>query len=479
MKTMDDIKPIIFTESQQSAYDKLIDFVSNEICRVFILKGYAGTGKTTLMKTLIESLNKDNKPFRLLASTGRAAKILSNATGFDAHTIHGIIYKYNGLNLDLDEVVKKRESSKIDDTGQLFLNFNLCLAKDTNLTIYIVDESSMISDIEDKTATQALFGSGRLLRDLLEYDKNGKFIFVGDICQLPPVSQKKSPALNPEYLRTTFGFTVDEAELTDVVRQSKGNDIVVSAQKVRKLYYNPQPYKWAKFPFKGYKNIHLLNNQMELVSQYIDDVKTSGYNEATLIGYSNRQCNVLTRLIRPSLGLSSPTLSIGDLLLITQNNYISGLMNGDQVVVEDVSIQERRAGLTFVKVTVKELFTGKPYTQFIISEILYNNQTNLTQPQQKELLIDFYYRMRDKGIRQQSDQFNEMMMKDPYLNAIRAIYGYALTCHKAQGGEWNRVYLDIPRNLPGVEKPYVYQWVYTAMTRAKTEIFTADDFWVM
>lgn len=154
-------------------------------------------------------------------------------------------------------------------------------------------------------------------------------------------------------------------------------------------------------------------------------------------------------------------------------------MNGDQVVVEDVSIQERRAGLTFVKVTVKELFTGKSYTQFIISEILYNNQTNLTQPQQKELLIDFYYRMRDKGIRQQSDQFNEMMMKDPYLNAIRAIYGYALTCHKAQGGEWNRVYLDIPRNLPGVEKPYVYQWVYTAMTRAKTEIFTADDFWVM
>ena len=307
----------------------------------------------------------------------------------------------------------------------------------------------------------------------------GKFVFVGDICQLPPVTQKISPALSSEYFLNAFDCKVDETELTDVVRQSKDNDIVVSAQKVRKLYYNPQPNKWAKFPFKGYKNIHLLNSQMELVSQYIDDVKTNGYNEATLIGYSNRQCNVLTRLIRPSLGLSSPTLSIGDLLLISQNNYISGLMNGDQVVVEDVSIQERRAGLTFVKVTVKELFTGKSYTQFIISEILYNNQTNLTQPQQKELLIDFYYRMRDKGIRQQSGQFNEMMMKDPYLNAIRAIYGYALTCHKAQGGEWNRVYLDIPRNLPSVEKPYVYQWVYTAMTRAKIEIFTVNDFWVM
>ena len=478
MNEMNESKKITLTDSQQSAFDKITRFVHNAGARVFILKGYAGTGKTTLMKVLIGVLNDEEISFSLLASTGRAAKILSNATGHEASTVHGTIYKYDGLNLDLDEVVKKRETSNVDDSGQLFLNFNLCSVKGTDSHFYIVDESSMVSDKEDKTATQAMFGSGRLLRDLLEYDKNGKFVFVGDVCQLPPVIQKISPALNSEYFRNTFGFDVEEAELTDVVRQSQGNDIVISAQKVRKLYYNPQPYKWAKFPLRGYKNTHIINDQMELVSHYISDVRENGYNNATLICYSNRQCNMLTQLIRPSLGLSSPLLSKGDLLLITQNNYISGLMNGDQVIVEEVSVQEHRAGLTFVKVKVKELFTEKTYSQFLISEILYNNQTNLTQPQQKELLIDFYYRMQEKGIKQKSDHFNDMMMTDPYLNAIRAVYGYALTCHKAQGGEWDRVYLDIPRNLPGVEKPYVYQWIYTAMTRAKSEIYTAEGFWI-
>lgn len=154
-------------------------------------------------------------------------------------------------------------------------------------------------------------------------------------------------------------------------------------------------------------------------------------------------------------------------------------MNGDQVQVVDIGTRERHAGLTFVKVTVQELFSRQTFTQFLIEEILYANQTNLTQPQQKELFIDYYYRMKDRGISQNSREFKDYMYIDPHLNSIRAVYGYALTCHKAQGGEWCKVFLDIPRSMPYKDKPYVYQWVYTAMTRAKEDLYIVDDYWVM
>ena len=186
-----------------------------------------------------------------------------------------------------------------------------------------------------------------------------------------------------------------------------------------------------------------------------------------------------TAILRPSFGHFTPLIEKGDLLLVTQNNMLSGLMNGDLVTVNEVVIKERRAGLTFLKVSVKELFTGKDYSQLMIADILYGTQTNLTQSQQKELFIDFYYRMKEKSIKQGSKLFQEMMMMDPYLNALRAVFGYALTCHKAQGGEWDYVYLDIPKSVPGMQKPYVYQWIYTAMTRARKELYIVDGFWLM
>jgi cell division inhibitor SulA len=327
-------------------------------------------------------------------------------------------------------------------------------------------------------ATQALFGSGRLLKDLLEYDPNGKFIFIGDACQLPPVQQKISPALSIEYFKNVFDIEAEEVELTDIVRQREGNDLILASQRLRKLYHNPPEIKWAKFPFKGYKNIELLSSQAELIGRYIEDVKSKGFNYSSILCYSNKQCDMLTRLLRPMLGIYSQQLAAGDLLLVTQNNNLSGLMNGDVVTVQQVVVKEQRAGLTFLKVSVKELFTGKEYSQLMIADVLYGNQTNLTQSQQKELFIDFYIRMKHQGLRQKDDAFKSMMIKDPYLNALRAVFGYALTCHKAQGGEWEHIYLDVPRNFPLVEKPYVYQWMYTAMTRAKYKMFTINDFWV-
>lgn len=483
---------ITLTAGQQKAYEKLnrfanrsdyfsMDFQGEKVDpdRIFILKGYAGTGKTTLIRTFVKYLDEHHMAYRLLASTGRAAKIMANVVEADACTIHSMIYAFNDFNQDLEEIDTQRNETGFDSTGQLFLNFSLkeiIRFSDTPI-FYIVDESSMISDVEDKNATQAQFGSGRLLNDLLTYDKLARIVFVGDPCQLPPVTQPESPALTPSWFRN-YAATPWEAELTEVMRQADGNDIVLSAQKVRNCCQNPQPTKAASFPFRNYNHIHLLQSEVDLLRRYVDDVKQYGFNHATLLTLSNKRCNELTAFLRPAFGIQSTQLAVGDLLLITQNNLLTNLMNGDLVTVEETGITEHRAGLTFMKIKVKELFTQRTYTQFIITEIVYQNQTNLTQVQQKELFIDFYYRMKDLGYKQGSDKFNQRLTEDPYLNALRAVYGYALTCHKAQGGEWDNVYLDVPRNLPYIPKPYVYQWMYTAMTRASKELYTNDDYWV-
>lgn len=321
---------ITFTDSQKRAYSKLMEFVEDENAKIFILKGYAGTGKTTLMRKLVEEMNARNEPFSLLASTGRAAKILANATGTDTRTVHGEIYKFTDLNQDLESVVSSREANQVDSTGQLFLNFELTPVThrgEKSVHYYIIDEASMISDAVDKNSTQAIFGTGKLLTDLLNYDSEGKYIFVGDVCQLPPITQPISPALTPKYVEDSFGVKVYESELVDVVRQSGDNDIAIASQRIRKLYYSPQPWKWAKFPLKGYNNIHLVNSQASLLSQYIKRIKSEGYNNATLISFSNKQCDLTTQIIRPSFGHTVGLVEKGDLLLVTQNNLISGLMN--------------------------------------------------------------------------------------------------------------------------------------------------------
>lgn len=470
---------IQLTHSQERAFKMMISFIENPDQRIFILKGYAGTGKTTLMKCLVCEFDRLSKRVRLLASTGRAAKILSNTTGMEAHTIHSQVYTFNGLNQDLDKLTEEQGKTGLADGAQLLLDFTMTEAEDDEEIVFLIDESSMVSDQEQKIVTQARFGSGRVLKDLIDCYPAGKFIFVGDPCQLPPITQPFSPALSVDYFRQTFDEEPPCAELTEIMRQQKGNDLIQSAQRIRQLFANPPQIKWAKFPLRGYHNIHILSSQADLLSLYIEDIKKNGFNSATLLGFTNKQCNDLTRLIRPSLGIFSQTISVGDLLLVTQNNYISGLMNGDLVVVKAIGAIEQRAGLHFQTVSVEELFSKKVYEQLLVLEVLYANETNLTQEQQRELMLEFYFRMKDKGIKQKSKAFNQMMMQDPYLNALRAVYGFVLTCHKAQGGEWDRVYLDIPRSFPSQAKPYVYQWMYTAMTRAKEDLYVVNDFWIM
>jgi len=471
--------PFQFTLSQQRALEQLNEFVTSASSKVFILKGYAGTGKTTLVREIIRLLKEKELSIILMASTGRAAKILSNITRHAATTVHSAIYEYKDFNQNLEEIAKERQKFKMDKSGQLYLQFELSsLPESDKQHFYIIDEASMVGNEKDKSATQAFFGSGQLLDDLLHYDPKGKFLFVGDICQLPPVNEEISPALSEDYFRNRFDVLAKCAELTEIVRQDDTNDIIIASHKIRKLYANPPKTKWGKFPLRSCRNIKIFNDQASMLNNYVNRLKTDGYNKSTLICRTNKSCDAITSLIRPALGLTQPKMQKGDLLLITQNNLISGLMNGDLVEVVSVGTQKFRANLSFVHVEIKELFTQKVYSQLMIEEILYNNQTNLTQEQQKELFIDYYIRMRERGIRQKDFLFKEKMRTDIYLNALRVVFGFALTCHKSQGGEWEHVYLDIPRSFPLNPTKETYQWLYTAMTRAKTQLYISEGFWL-
>ena len=352
--------------------------------------------------------------------------------------------------------------------------------------VYVVDEASMISDREEKNVVQSRFGNGKLLTDLLRYDKTAKFIFVGDPCQLAPVTGEPSPALSPSYFKERFGIDAEETVLTEVMRQSDGNGIVSAASDVRNLWENAPENElfygrvnsWKKLPFRNVPDIELLDSVDTLVSRYLDEIRGCNYGKAIFICMSNNGCYNFSLKFREALGFSG-ILQKNELVLVVQNNLISGFRNGDLLKVLSVSpVTEKRAELTFREVEVQELYTEKKFKQLMIDEILYQPQVNLDSDRQSKLYFDFIMRMRKKGVPEKSEAFKSFMMSDKYLNALRVSFGYALTCHKAQGGEWTNVYACFPRNIMLNPTKQKYQWVYTAMTRAKEKLFVVDDIYI-
>lgn len=485
-----DLNNIELTKSQENVLKEILQFVDSQAERVFILKGYAGTGKTTLMRFLIQELKKKERRFRLLASTGRAAKILANLSNSNGNTstIHSMIYSFNGLSKVYDE----KEEPVVDKNGQLFLVFEPTKLNEAEEpeTIYIIDEASMVSDVETKDVTQAKFGEGRLLKELLEYDtrKKSKFIFVGDPCQLPPIEEYYSPALMKDYFQSHFGMEAQEAQLTEIMRQKGSNGIIDASKQIRGLYsqapndksfYGAQKL-WGFLPFRQHKDIQLHANFDSMIENYVDKIQSEGLNSAVCICRSNRDCSILANDIRHKLGFTQGRMQVGDLLLVIQNNLPTGLMNGDMVTIEELGPKtESRGGLTFRQVNVKELFTGRTIKTLIIEEIINQARLNLDSAQQQALFIDFIKRMRGKGITQKDKRdFDRQMLHDPYLNALRCVYGYAITCHKSQGGEWEDVYVHVPRNITFNPTKETYQWIYTSMTRAKHTLHMVDDFYI-
>jgi ATP-dependent exoDNAse (exonuclease V) alpha subunit len=463
---------------QQKAFNALCRFVDSKVDKVFILKGYAGTGKTTLMSGLIKRLAEDKIPCALLASTGRAAKILSDKTKTIANTVHSHIYVFNELSEDLEKMSELQHNSEVDDKGQVALLFNLNPISSDSEKIYIIDEASMVSDEVDKNTSFAKFGTGDLLGDILSYDIKGKFIFVGDPCQLPPINQTDSPALSASHISAKYNLQTSEFEMTDIIRQATTNGIISVSFNLRQLFHTNPSVKFASLPVKGHPNIHIENSHAGMLNRYIHKIKTDGFNHSTLICQTNKHCSDLNKVIRSSLQNNSERICIGDLLMVTQNNYLSNLVNGDQIIVLKIGSNEYRCGLSFLQVEVQEITSQSKYNLLLVEDILYSTWTNLNTKQHKDLLIDYFKRMREKGINQKSKEFKDNMLKDPYLNALKCVYGYALTCHKAQGGEWNEVFLYLDNKIHGIRKPGIYQWFYTAVTRAKENLHLVNDWFI-
>lgn len=463
---------------QQKAFSALCKFIESKSDKVFILKGYAGTGKTTLMSGLIKRLSEDKIPFALLASTGRAAKILSDKTKTSANTIHSHIYVFNELSEDLEKMSELQHNMAVDDKGQITLLFNLNPIKSETEKIYIIDEASMISDEIDKNTSFAKFGSGDLLGDVLGYDSKAKFIFVGDPCQLPPINQANSPALIASHISKKYNFLTKEFEMTDIIRQAGANGIIEASFKLRNLFHTNPNVKFANLPVKGHNNIFIKSSHAGMLNQYIEKVKNEGFANSTLICQTNKHCSDLNKIIRSTLHNNRERICEGDLLMVTQNNYLSNLVNGDQIIILSIGKNEYRCGLSFLQVEVQEIISKNKFNLLLVEDILYSTGTNLNTKQHKDLMIDYFKRMRDKGIKQKDRSFKDNMLKDPYLNALKAVYGYALTCHKAQGGEWNDVFLYLDNKIHGINKPGIYQWLYTAVTRAKQNLHVVNDWFI-
>ena len=482
---------ITLSPQQQQILDSLLAFVKQDDHRVFILKGYAGTGKTTLMRFLIQELKRQKLDFRLLAPTGRAAKVLSNICGTDASTIHSMIYTFTDLNKDLSDT--KETELNMSSTGQLYLNFEAVTldVENTSPAIYIVDEASMVADQEDKNITQAKFGSGKLLTELLEFDTRAesKYIFVGDPCQLPPIQEVQSPALIADYFQQHYHIQAETKSLTQIFRQKSESGLIPVSQQIRKLcenapvdesYYGYQKM-WGRVPLRYCRETNLHYDVGVMADEYVRIVDSEGYNSAIFITPYNKKCTEISSLIRRKLGFDELQVRKGDLLMVIQNNFPTGLMNGDMAEVVDISYEKSflRANLTFVPVKVRELFTKREVASLLLTDTLYSGTLNLDSVKQTALFVDFVQRMKKRGITQKNNkvQFHEALMHDPYLNALRCNFGYAVTCHKAQGGEWNHVFVDFSNMLCNPTKSK-YQWIYTAVTRTRKSIHVLDKLYI-
>lgn len=438
---------------QEKAFAGLQDFVEKSSNKIFILKGYASTDKTVLMRGFIKWLGENENIYSLLASTGRAVKVLSDKTSTKATTIYSHIYFFKDLDEDLESMSSMQEQLSIDDKGQISLVFDLKTINTESEKIYIVDEASMVADIPDTGGSFAKFGSSELLNDLLTYNVKGKFIFIGDPCQLPPIGEDISPALSKKYIEQKYNHIVQQIELTEIIRHALANGIITASLLLRNLQTTNPSVKFASFPLKGYSNINLYSSHASLLNSYIQKIRDNGFEYATLICQTNRHCSDLNKIIRASLGKSSNLIESGNILLVTQNNYLTNLVNGDLVRVIQTGKKEYCSGLSFLHFEVQELMSKHTFNVLLIEDIIYSISTNLNDKQHKDLMIDYYHRMKEKRIRQKDQAFKDKMLTDPYLNALKAVYGYALTCHKSQGGEWNEVFLYLDNKIHGIPKP--------------------------
>jgi exodeoxyribonuclease-5 len=447
------------TEDQRLLFDKLAEFIFNpQNNRIFLLKGYAGTGKTSSVSAVVKSLSKLNIKSILLAPTGRAAKVFSYYSGSPAFTIHKKIY---------------RQKSSSDGFGSFSIDRNL--HKDT---LFIVDEASMINNT---SFDGSVFGSGRLLDDLIEYVYNGnncRLILIGDTAQLPPVGIAQSPALEKSELRF-YSLDVDEIELTEVIRQAQESSILSNASYLRSLIASADS-------FFGFPVFHLKNEDTERISgaDLIEAISSAydkfGMDDVIVINRSNKRANKYNEGIRNAVLYRESKLSEGDLLMIVKNNYfwsekikeIDFLANGDIVEVVRIHGYQDLYGFQFADVSLRLIdYQDIEIKVKIILDTLNIESAALTMNDNKKL---FNAVMEDYADIPLKKNRIKKIKEDPYFNALQVKFSYAITCHKAQGGQWKVVFLDqgyLTEDMINIE---YLRWLYTAFTRATEKLYLVN-----
>jgi len=461
---------IKLTAGQQNALDKFKNFIKTEE-EVFILSGYAGTGKTLMINYFIEYIEEKRISYRLLASTGRAAKILSEKTrNRETNTVHRQIYKF--------EYIKVHENSEL---LKIAFKLNSEMIADEKI-IYFVDESSMLSDKMNNTTYQ-IFGSGRLLQDFFKYSNRNKIVFIGDKCQLSPVNTKQSLALDSSLIYTRFKKKNSFADLKEIMRFKEESGIYKLTESLRKDIETKNFDYYNKWKVRRQDNIEVVDNEQDMVKKYVEIIKKQGIEAACMITHTNRLATELNNEIRTlyfkDKNKNKNVFNKNELLMVVQNNYLHLIFNGDQVQLISVSQEkEIRSSIVFrdAEVQLIDEQGGKRVNCKIIENLLQSPYAGLTQDQNYRLFVDFMVRKGNK-LKANERAFKEAFKEDPYLNALRVKYGYATTCHKAQGGEWKYAFVNLEKSLyrPNYDEER-YRWMYTAYSRAAEKLYLLDNY---
>lgn len=476
------------TPQQEQAFTAVQAFLTgDDDC--FVLQGSAGTGKSTLISTLVAHLKELNKEIKLMAPTGRAARVLARITRHKVFTVHASIYQHADV-----------ESEDDDD---LHYQFNLRHDCPENAVI-VVDEASMIGNdtrVEYPQHAFLAFGSGQVLTDLMQYagllallKSQVKIIFVGDSSQLPPFGESISTALSAPMLQQQFGLRCQSFQLTDVVRQAEHSPILKQAQFLRDAMISQQFRRLSWQPRQADFDVPPEAEAIRLKAEHPFS------NTVILLAHSNRRVNELNEQVRAIIWQQAHApLQINDILLVCCNHFKSNLMNGDMVKVITIDAEPEYKKITvpkrknFTTQTVHLLFRkvqirfrvshdeAQTIDTLILESFLTGKRGNLLYEEQQALAYDFHRRMIEQKIDRKSPQYLDAMLNDPYMNVLQVKYGYALTCHKAQGGEWDTAIVDLEGKF-FYKNEASYRWMYTAMTRARKRLwfigtvpFTAMD----
>lgn len=457
---------------QNKVFEQIKAFFNSD-ASVFILRGYAGTGKTTMVKVIADYI-KQSRQLAMMAPTGRAARVLAMKTGHKAVTIHKAIYAKAHI-----------EPKKVKDVAESEYKFVFPINESENggNIVAIVDEASMVCSrkIEHELF---IFGTDNLMEDLLTFVRpnfGGKVIFVGDPAQLPPVGESVSNALRAEYFKEK-GLKVVEAELTEVLRQKGDSVILKNAMMIRDLL---QKDKRNQLVFEEQKDDVEMVPSEQFLDKYLKYRKESGRHDSVIICYSNKSANRYNRDIRKSLYGEDVPLRENDILLITQNNYRLNRMNGEFVPVLSVGARTQQSApvyaqiggkrqrivitLNFIQVTVPD-GDGNPMLCMLLEDLLTSDKATISIDENRALYINFC--MRHPSLKQGTQVFADALLNDEYYNAIRAKYGYAVTGHKCQGGEWGKVFVDYT-DRTGLDDDSL-RWAYTATTRAQKTLYVSN-----